>query len=158
MLPSIIKWSLEVGAKPSSVRKSLPQAVCPEACYLELPECEIAYLQIIAHKLKHLSLSLSIWNLCGTTASFLSSAYSLLLSTGSYPSLLLKDDGSEILKVNFVCATVWSVHNNVIYFYYYYNVRKAWTFSVSTITTSCFYSRCMNRDLQQKSLFINQIE
>lgn len=42
--------------------------------------------------------------------------YGLLLLTGSHPSLLLKDDGSEILKVNFVCAASGSVHTNVTYF------------------------------------------
>lgn len=42
--------------------------------------------------------------------------YGLLLLTGSHPSLLLKDDGSEILKVNFVFAASGSVHTNVTYF------------------------------------------
>ena len=56
--------------------------MCPEAYYLELPVCEIAYLQIIARKLKHLSLSLSTWNLLETTASFLSSeSYCLRLAS-----------------------------------------------------------------------------
>lgn len=43
-------------------------------------------------------------------------AYGLLLLFGGHLGLLLKDDGTESLKVNFVRATVELVHISVIYF------------------------------------------
>lgn len=51
--------------------------------------------------------------------------HGLLFLIDSHPCLLLKDDGSEILKVNFVCDTPWPVHTNVLHQCYLFLTVKS---------------------------------
>lgn len=66
--------------------------------------------------------------------------HGLLFLIDSHPCLLLKDDGSEILKVNFVCDTPWPVPTNVLHQCYLFLTVKSGIVFLFSLSQSDKYS------------------